>query len=186
MENEQSTNGYTDEKTTVDMAAKVVAQARAMGFMGENDHMPYVVELLLGAEDVCRYIQNTFDKISEIKGEEIYPLINLSWSAYAGIEAVYYWNADYGKLKEKGILGTLCENKRFDEWEGRAYELLGIGIDTDKGEAFYDKLSDLCCWTWDKYYHPLKAEHKKECIYAMMEAMFIFGMAYEMERLGMK
>lgn len=177
-----STGNTPRQETAIEMAVKIIDEARKLGFMEQNDKMPNIPEILIAAKEVCMKIVN------DLKGQKNgnMPDIWLSWGAYAGIGAVYHWQTGWSEMKQKGIAETLLEPRGSFAMDEYVVDSIGIGYDTPEGKSFAQNVYFLSMWTLEHFIIDKPGEVTAQCTFEAMQSMYIMGMVLEMERLGMK
>jgi len=173
-------------KDYLEIAVELLDMGRNDGYI-TSDGLANIPELVVQANDVCKSIFYGIN--GQLKHAEPITIINttLGWSAYAGIGAVYFWNEDYPALKEKGIYNTLTEKRGIDCMDEFVLDSIGMGFDSIEGKDLTDYLHLICDFALSNIKSLLDnrdmvLEQLTECYMAM----YIFGMVYEMNRLGMK
>ncbi len=170
------------QEDAFDMALAIVSHAREIGLLPQNDHLQHIPELITEAKPVC---QRVFQELIKDKdGRHIWTW--LSWGAYAGMGAVLYWHLDWDKLKETGIAETLMEPRGVAEMDEYVIDSIGIGFESPEGQKFCREIFDLSMWTCMKFIKDPPKEESVQIALRAMQSMYIFGMVYEMERLGMR
>ena len=170
------------QESALEMALKIVAQARENGLLPPNDHLQYIPELYTEAKNVCKKV---FDELIKLKDGR-HPWIWLSWGAYAGMGAVFHWHVDWNGLKEKGIAETLLEPRGAFAMDEYVIDAIGITYETPEGNKFSNDIRNLALWASLKFIPDPSKNESAQIAFEAMQSMYIFGMVYEMERLGMK
>ena len=175
-----SVNRYDNDIT---MALNIIGHAREMGILVPNDGFPHIPEIMSDRKQVCAKV---YDAGLHNLGGKPTPLFWVESGVYAGIGAVHFWNADWQSLKEIGIAETLLD---IDEPSNMTYyvlECLGFEYDTEEYEEFTNSIADLSHWVVDKYKNHFSDENDENNVIEIMCAMYLFGMVFQMERLGMR
>ena len=111
--------------------------------------------------------------------------LSLAWSAFAGLGSTYHWHTDWNTLSNNGIFETLTQERGVFEMDEYVLATIGVPHDTNIGEAFGKHIlsaADYCIGILaTKQQAPTF-----ETILEAAKAMFMYGMAIEMNRLGMK
>ena len=174
--------GIVRQESALDMALAIVECAREKGLLPRRDHLQYIPELLIEAKAVCHTLFEELIKLED--GRKIRTW--LSWSAYAGMGAVIHWYKDWDALKEKGIAETLLEPRGAFAMDEYVIDTIGVGFNTPEGQKLCEDICYLSLWAGIKFMEdPPKKEAAKIALEAM-QAMYIFGMVFEMNRLGME
>lgn len=108
----------------------------------------------------------------------------LIWSAYAGIGAVYHWNKNWNELQATGLFEILTRERGISEMDEYVLDCINMPFGSGKQKKFTQFLYSqnflsLSLLTPDEEEDPL------ELLMCAAKAMFVFGMAFEMNRLGM-
>lgn len=170
------------QESALDMAMKIVKQARETGILGANDHLPNIPEIMVEAKRTCSVIIR--DMIKDEDGKD--PVLWLAWGAYAGIGAVWHWQIDWDNLKNKGIPETLLKPRGSFAMDEYVIDSIGIGFETPEGEEFTKKIYGLSMWAFGEFMVEAKGQAAIQIAHETAQAMYIFGMVLEMERLGMR
>jgi tetratricopeptide (TPR) repeat protein len=168
------------QESAVEMSIKIIAQAKKLGILGQNDKYPNIPEIMALSKVTCKKIFSELIKIEDSKSN---PLIWYSWAAFAGMGAVHFWNIDWDVLKNKGIAETLLEPRGVDEMDEFVVDAIGIGFETPEGKKFVENIYILTTLTIADFFNE---NDTIENVLELMSAMYLFGMVYQMERLGMK
>lgn len=164
------------------MALKIVTHARDIGLLPPNNRLQYIPELYIEAKPVCRKV---FDELVKLKdGRHTWTW--LSWGAYAGIGAVLHWHLDWEKLRAKGIAETLLEPRGAFAMDEYVIDSIGIGFGTPEGQKLSKDIYNLAMWVCLKSIDDPSKDESVQIAFEAMQSMYIFGMVYEMEKLGMK
>ena len=100
--------------------------------------------------------------------------------------AVLHWHLDWDTLRKKGIVETLLEPRGIDEMDEYVIDSIGIGFETPEGKKLVQDVSDLSFWACNQFVPNSSKDEAVHMMHETMQSMYIFGMVYEMERLGMR
>lgn len=178
----QSSGNISRQETAIEMAVKIIDQARKDGTMGDNNKMPNIPEIMAQSKTVCSTILK--DLMNSKEGNR--PDIWLAWGAYAGMGAVQHWHLDWDTLRDKGIAETLLEPRGSFAMDEYVLDIIGIGYETEEGKVFQQNIYNLAMWSFSKFLMDKSGGQMMESAFETMQAMYIFGMVLQMERLGMK
>ncbi len=178
----QSAGNVTRQESAIDMAVKIISHARKSGILGQNDHFPNIPEIMAEGKYACQKIFR--DLIKDENGRS--PDLWLAWGAYAGMGAVYHWNIDWDSLQKKGVAETLLEPRGSFAMDEYVVDSIGIGFDTAEGKTFTQGVYNLSMWAISQFFPGPNAQNAIQIAMETMQAMYLFGMVCEMERLGMK
>ena len=178
----RESGGVVRQESSFDMVQKIVAHAREIGLLPPNDHLQFIPELYTEAKPVCKKV---FDEVVKLKdGQHLWTW--LSWGAYAGMGAVLHWHLDWDKLKTKGIAETLLEPRGAFAMDEYVIDAIGIGFESSEGQKLSKDIFNLAMWACLKFIEDPSKRESVKIAFEAMQSMYMFGMAYEMERLGMK
>lgn len=178
----QDSGKISRQESAIEMAAKIVAHARKTGILGHNNNFPHIPEIMAEGKYACQEIFN--DLIKDPDGRR--PDIWLAWGAYAGMGAVYHWNIDWDGLKRKGVAATLLEPRGSFAMDEYVVDTIGIGFETDEGKSFTQSIYNLTMWAIEEFFIDPEELNAMQNAMETMQAMYLFGMVYQMERLGMR
>ncbi len=170
------------KESALDMALKIVNHARETGLLPQNDHLQHIPELLTEAKPVCRKVFQ--ELIKDEDGRRIWTW--MCWGAYDGMGAVLHWHLDWDTLRTKGIAETLLEPRGVDEMDEDVIDSIGIGFETPEGQKLCKDVYDLSMWACIQFVPNSSEDDAVQMMHETMQSMYIFGMVYEMERLGMR
>ena len=169
-------------ESAIDMASKIVSLAREHKILGTNNNMPFIPEILSEAKKVCQTVLNNLIDVENGNNPHVW----MMWGAYAGMGAVYHWHNDWDTLKKKGIAETLLEPRGAFAMDEYVIDTIGIGWDTAGGKDCNDNVGFISAWGIAEFMGGVDKSNFAHATLELMQAMYIFGMVYEMERLGMR
>lgn len=169
-------------ESALDMALKIVNHARETGLLPQNDHLQHIPEIITEAKTVC--IKVLKELMKDEGGGNI--LTWLCWGAYAGMGAVLHWHLDWNSLRSKGIAETLLEPRGVDEMDEYVIDSIGVGFKSPAGQKLNNDVYKLSLWASIQFIQDPSKKEAALIIHEVMQSMYIFGMVYEMERLGMR
>ena len=100
--------------------------------------------------------------------------------------AVYHWHIDWNGLSKKGIAETLLEPRGAYAMDEYVIDTIGIGFESEEGKKLSKDVSILSMWALMEFSNDSSGEILMRIALEAMQSMYMFGMVYEMERLGMK
>lgn len=106
--------------------------------------------------------------------------------AYAGMGTVYHWNVDWNGLKSKSVAETLLEPRGSFVMDEYVLDSIGIPFDSSEGKVLSQDIYNLAMWTFIEFMKKAPREVAMPIAMEAMQAMYLFSMVYEMERLGMR
>ena len=166
----------------LDMALDIIEDSRKNGLLPPNNHFQNIPEILVQAKPTCIKILDDILQNNEPQSLDLY----LVWGAYAGIGAVYHWHIDWASLKRKGIAETLLEPRGSFAMDEYVIDSIGIGFETPEGSNLNERLRFTAFNLIEKHLNKTYQTYPRETIIEGMQAMYMLGMVYEMERLGMR
>ena len=178
----KNSGAVSRQESAMDMAMKILEQARKIGLLGPNDHLPSIPEIIVEAKRTCSVIIQ--EMMKEENGRN--PSLWLAWGAYAGMGAVWHWQVDWNGLKSKGVPETLLEPRGAYAMDEYVVDAVGIGFETPEGKEFTQKIFNLSMWTFGEFLKEAKGPNAMQIAQETSQAMYIVGMVIEMERLGMR
>lgn len=181
----QNPHAGSGGKNFAEILIEIISHARKEGFLGPNDKIPHVPELWILREEAVTGI--TKECINEFDSRENnLPIICLACCIYAGIGAVINWHLDWDSLQKKGIVRTVVEPKGIDDIDDYALGAIGIVPNSAEDNQFRHHLHQLLIWIDTNFLRPMSNSGNSTDFYNLLQAAFLFGTVYEMERLGMK
>jgi len=169
------------------LAEKLLQMGRDRGYI-QSTGFPQIPELLIQAESIYQKILNAEANYQKEHPEENYDgwyFTVLSWSAYAGMGAVYHWNEDWNALSKAGIYETLTKERGFIAMDEYVFDTIGIPF----GSSEYHEFSKFRIEMQVECENHLDARNLDTFLDTLLcgaKAMYAFGMVFEMNRLGMK
>jgi len=170
------------QESAMDMAIKIIDHAREDGLLPHNDHFQNIPEIMTEAKRTCHLIFQ--DMIKEEDGRN--PTLWLAWGAYAGMGAVWHWQIDWNNLKYKGVAETLLEPRGSFAMDEYVLDAIGIPFDSPEGKKLGQDIYNLAMWTFIEFMKDSSKDLAIKVALEAMQSMYLFGMVYEMERLGMR
>ena len=144
-----------------------------------------VPELFARCEALILQLMDEIIKYGEENPRANTMRLSLGWSAFAGLGSTYHWHTNWNMLSNNGIFETLTQERGVFEMDEYVLDTIGVPHDTNIGEAFGKHIlsaADYCIGILaTKQQTPTF-----ETILEASKAMFMYGMAIEMNRLGMK
>ena len=90
----------------------------------------------------------------------------------------YFYSAEGEKEFRK-----MVSDLQMDEY---VIDSIGIGFETPEGKKLVQDVSDLSFWACNQFVPNSSKDEAVHMMHETMQSMYIFGMVYEMERLGMR
>lgn len=181
----QKTGKTIKRESVMNMALKIIAHARSIGLLKPNDNFPHIPEIMVECKSVCIKVFQSIVDDGDNNGKN--PVVWLAWGAYAGMGAVSHWNLDWDALKTKGIAETLLEPRGSFAMDEYVLDSIGIPFETDEGKTLGENIFDLAIWSFNEF---TKGASEGSDIVSIsmeiMQSMYLFGMVFEMENLGMR
>lgn len=109
----------------------------------------------------------------------------LHW-AHMQVWDVYHWNVDWNGLKSKGVAETLLEPRGSFAMDEYVLDSIGIPFDSSEGKVLSQDIYNLSMWTFIEFMKEAPREVAMPIAMEAIQAMYLFGMVYEMKRLGMR
>ena len=168
----------------MDVIAELLKYGRDNGYV-ISDGLPYIPELFARCENVILHLMDEIIKYGEENPRANTMRLSLAWSAFAGLGSTYHWHTDWNTLSNNGIFETLTQERGVFEMDEYVLDTIGVPHDTNIGEAFGKHIlsaADYCIG----FLATKQQAPTFETILEAAKAMFMYGMAIEMNRLGMK
>ena len=99
---------------------------------------------------------------------------------------VHHWNISWDSLEQKGIAKTLLEPRGAFAMDEYVVDSIGIGFESIEGKNFTQHVYNLAMWTIGQFFPDPNDTDIMQVAMEAMQAMYIFGMVCQMERLGMR
>ena len=168
----------------VELTMELLSMGREEGLI-ISDAFAHIPEIMVRADETCgKIIAGISDYSEENPGEVSNPLVLMFvWSALAGMGAVYHWHIDWTNLSSNGIYETLTSERGLFAMDEYVIDAIGIGFGTDEEKEltrFLWRLATHCLVRFKSVSSP-----SEDSFLSCPKAMFLFGMSFEMNRLGM-
>ena len=125
------------------------------------------------ASSFCAFL----DRVNRICGSQ--------WCAYAGMGTVWCWNVDWPMLWQKEILNTLTTLRGWDYMDEYVIDMIKIRFDTAESDNLVDFLQSSSA----NAIVEITGKQDNEVYAQLIEFMrgaYMFGMVFEMDRIGMR
>jgi hypothetical protein len=99
--------------------------------------------------------------------------------------AVYHWHVDWDGLSSAGFYETLTAERGIFEMDEYVLDTIGIGNGSEEANELLQFLRQLSYQCFD-YLTETNTPASMDAFVSCAKAMFLFGMVFEMNRLGMK
>ena len=181
---EEEMNGKSDSEdyksSPMAIAKAIIKYARDYKVMQPNEDFPYIPELVQDSFDICLKILKAMVSLDFEESKD--PRNWLKWGFYTGMGAAQLWFVDPENLKKVGVAEALLQPRGVEDLDEYVLDLVGIGYQTPKGDELDGDLFMIMRYVVECFY----TEITTNLTYMNVQAMFIFGMAYQLERLGIK
>ncbi len=139
-----------------------------------------VLKLVRSAPVICREIEKALsgDKETRYRNE-----IFFVWCAYGGIGTTILWYDDPKKYMRYGLARYMIEQRGINELDEYVLSLMGIEYNSEEYAAFSAGLMLLA-----KSLEPVYSKGTYQSTFKIAdcaEAMFLYGMTYQLHRLGL-
>lgn len=166
------------------VANELLKEGRKRGYI-RSETLSVITDLALQADTVCETLYKQLLEYSKKmpNTDAVAVTLTLAWSAYAGMGSVWFWNRDKYKILSDGIVETLTKARGLYEMDEYVLDEIGISLNSPKGkelEKFLPYLSSYCMVQTVGE----KTEFTEEEILRAAKSMYIFGMIFEKDRLG--
>ncbi len=173
-----------NKKSHYVIANELIKAGRKEGYI-TSESLHVIPELSDQADTVCEKLYKELLEYSKKmpNTDAVAVTLTLAWSAYAGMGSVWFWNKDKYKLLSDGIVETLTKARGLYEMDEYVLDEIGISLNSPKGkelEKFLPVLSSYCMAQTAGEKTVFTAEE----ILRAAKSMYIFGMIFEKDRLG--
>lgn len=173
--------------TAVDILYDMINEAHKKNYVSYKiTEVPDIPDLsmLMGevAEELFRRVVEYSKDHPQISASNTTPALCF----YTGIGAVKLWELDAARLIARGVVREIVTPRGLEKMDEYVMDLVGIGYGSAQFEKLMHQLSDM-----ESFGISLisKSENEEEAYLQFLEfmkAMYLYGMVYEMDRLGMK
>lgn len=184
----ESKEGKTAQNSStynyMDIAAELLAIGRKEGQV-VSDGLPFIPEILNMCVETCLKLFEEIQEYGKTDPKANTLRLSLAWSAFAGMGAVYHWHTDWNTLSQNGLFETLTKERGVYEMDEYVLDIIGIQHDDFHGKMTSHFIMELA----NKCISILEEKFDAPSLDALVEAakaMFMYGMVFEMNRLGMK
>ena len=183
LEQRLSSNKNTgSDRSAISITMILLEDESSRIIMDYRGGFPNIPEIMVQAPQVCGEI---FDNLKEETDSiDQFAFLTPLWCAYAGMGAVAMWNDDWPKLRDKGIVESLIEERGYFAMDEFVTDYIGVGWDTDESKSIRSVLNSFSHYILDQ---ALIDDETVDMPYYFeaLKAMYMYGMIYEMSRLGM-
>lgn len=165
---------------------KLLSCAKKDHLLDYHGEFPTIPKISMQSANVCaeifRLLQN--EKLNNAQ----FLTISTAWCALAGMGAVAKWNDNRKSLKQKGIIKSLTTERGILSLAEYVMNYIGIGWDTTECRNIYNTL---IAYGKDFMLECIEKNEENEVVlnlnsyFEYLQAYYLFGMVYEMSRLGM-
>ena len=113
----------------------------------------------------------------------------LTWCCLSGIGATMHWHNNREQLKVNGIYETLTKERGLSEMDEYVLDFIGLPFYSDDAKNLIhhiQKSSRYVIILMIKHSTEVNPRVEKDVYYHACEAMYFYGMAIQMNRLGMQ
>lgn len=186
-EEEDDDDGLIFPESTLERRATAIVQnfledQRTLQIMDYRGGLPHIPEIMMSAGSICDEVFQNLQK--EVESADQLAFLTPMWCSYAGMGAVAKWNDDWPKLRDKGILASLTEERGYFAMDEFVYDYIGIGWDSDECHSVQKILRE---FSETILTEASTKDGKFDMTYYFeaLKAMYMYGMVFEMSRLGM-
>ena len=179
----------TEDKETsasisyVAIAAHLLNYGRDKGFV-VSEGLPHVPELLVQSERTCLLLLKDICDYGEEHPDANVPRLTCAWAAFAGMGGVYQWHVNWNMLSQTGLFEALTKDRGVFEMDEYVLDSIGVGYGSEKGRELVNHIMNAANLSLGI----ARGSHEGLAPEVLMEAakaMFIYGMVYELNRIGM-
>ena len=128
--------------------------------------------------------------VDAIPNIEQYPKTAIAWSAYIGMALAQFWDMDWENYKDIQLYQHLVKPRGFDEMDEYILEeVLKIKIDSSEAQSIENKVRSLTEIVLSQIRQEQIEPQSVMAFHvfaASVELMFVFGVSFELQRLGYK
>ncbi len=174
-------------QTAVDILYDMVNEAHRKNYISYKiTEVPDIPDLsmLMGevAEELFRRVVEYAKDHPQVSASNTTPALCF----YTGIGAVKLWEIDAPRLIARGVVREIVSPRGLEKMDEYVMDLVGIGYGSAKFEELMHQLSDMESFGISLISKSEKEEEAYLQFLEFMKAMYLYGMVYEMDRLGMK
>lgn len=169
-------------RTAISITQELLEEDISKTIIDFRGGFPNIPEIMMQAPHVCKEMFDNLKK--EVKDINQFLVFTPMWCAFAGIGAVAMWNDNWPQLRDKGIIESLIEERGYFAMDEYVMDYIGIGWGTEDCNlvrwvlrALSEKLVEQAVLDEETLDLPFFAE--------ALKAMYMYGMIFEMSRLGM-
>lgn len=168
----------------MDLLKELLDTGRNEGYINAKS-FPFVPEL---TTNLSYLVSQIISAIHDLNDPELSPIINLIWCCFAGIGATMHWHVDWQELKKTGIFNTLTKERGIFAMDEYVLDVIGANDQTEEGINLLEHIGDIASQALFKITEELEHLNKQEKVFIFnqtCQAMYMYGMAIELNRIGM-
>ena len=172
----------TLERRAIAIVQGLLEDERTSQIMDYRGGFPNIPEISMPARSICEDLfQNLQNETDDI---DMLFFLTPMWCTYAGMGAVAMWDEDWPKLSKKGIIASLIEDRGYFAMDEFVYDYIGIGWDSDECNDIQKVIKEFSMSILNE---ATTEDEKFDMTYYFeaLKAMYMYGMVFEMSRLGM-
>jgi hypothetical protein len=179
-------NSTENKKSHYVIANELLKASKIEGYT-TSESLSVIPQLSDQADAVCSKLHTELQEYCKTRADKevIVVMLTLVWSAYAGMGGVFFWNENWDLLSRTGIVEFLTKPRGLCEMDEYVLDSIGVNYSSSKGKEMTKFLT-----TFSGYCMNLTVGEKTafttEEILRAAKSMYIWGMVYEKNRLGMK
>lgn len=173
--------------TAVDILYDMVNEAQKKGYVSYKiTEVPDIPDLsmLMGevAEELFRRVVEYAKDHPQVSAANTTPALCF----YTGVGAVKLWEMDAPRLIARGVVREIVTPRGLEKMDEYVMDLVGVGYGSKQFEGLMKQLSDIETFGITLISKSEDEEKAYLQFLEFMKAMYLYGMVYEMDRLGMK
>lgn len=188
-EDENSTPSVPVKK--IDIVTRLIECGAKAGYT-KGGSFPNIPEIMVQSRTV---VEQVIDGITEYYKQNPNPNLNpfsdmltrLVFCCYAGMGAVAHWNVNWDSLKRNGIYNTLTAERGLFEMDEYVTDFIGIGFGSEESKKLFEHLRYSAIQAMVPVSN-IDSTNNRAVMNAYLEsceAMYLYGMIIDMNRLGM-
>jgi len=153
------------------------------GYIKVNEAIPFIPEISASLNPLIVKIMQGIKEVVPSNNTSL----TLTWCCYSGIGATMHWHVNWKYLKSKGIFETLTKERGISEMDQYVLDFIGLTIGSEEAKKLSKHIQESArnvIIYMVKHSTDATPEVVKDVYFQACEAMYFYGMAIQMNRLG--
>ncbi|SCZ80435.1 hypothetical protein [Acidaminobacter hydrogenoformans] len=175
---------HTNEQVSLRSALLTELLEGANGYIRNDEPIQFIPEISTQLEPLIKNIMRSIQEIVPSNNTTL----TLSWCCYSGIGATMHWHINWNQLKSRGIFETLTKERGISEMDQYVLDFIGLPFKSDEAKDLkyhIQESSRNAIIHMAKHSIDSSPDVVMDAYFQACEAMYFFGMAIQMNRLGM-